>query len=1273
MPIFVKDGPDIPECLLQAHEDGGVVFFCGAGISSAAGLPDFEGLIKNLYENLQIEPDAHQKRAVKSKQFDSVINLLENNIPGGRQRVREEIMQILKLNPEASRDTSTHKALLELGRSRDGKMRLVTTNFDRLFEEVITDSEYADRYGTNCFKAPDLPVSKNRWDGRVYLHGLLPQEPEEGAYDNLIVSSGDYGRAYLDKGWAARFVSELFRNYMVCFVGYSINDFVIRYMTNAIASDESRGEASPKMFAFGSYSKGKEGWEKDEWRNKGITPILYKKHRKHAYLHRTLQKWSDIYKDGSRGKKMIITEHATKPPPLITASQPDFVDQVLWAITDESAAKHFADMNPVPPLEWLLGPFSEKWFKHEDLIRFWVTPNSLSPWMSIVDVGNQRSRLDPVMFHLARWLTRHLDDRRLVLWLVDRGSKLHEKLSSLIHEQLKCIEQLEENSQDELEKIRENAPKAIPDSYMRSLWNLFLTGKLESRRDRYGIYDWIGHFKQHRGLTLALRMELLQLLSPRVAISKRNPLEQSERLEHEIKLGHEIVLFGDNIHYFLQNEAREEIFRNAWQEALPSLLQDLTMLLRDALDLKEELSNANSTSHGWCFYQPSIKEHSQNRKSYDWTALIDLTRDAWLATKEINPRQAKRIVEDWWDVPYSLFKRLVFFAAASSDFIAPEKTLNWLLADNHRWLWLRETQREAIRLLVDLVPRLDKKALEKVEKAVVGGPPDGMFRYETEADERMKIGRKIWLRLMKMESAGITLGGVARSKLGELSQQNPEWSLAEDERDEFPFWREVGDGEKKPVISAPSEVDDLVKWLEEFSDKNSQYMEAWCRLCRDNFENAVTALCSLAKKDKWLGSRWAQVLGIWIQSRTDSTLLKESWQRVAPVLSKAPDSVIKELSRNLSFWLSDVAKVFETHKEEFFLLIDRLLGLQYPDKALPEKGVFLLQDNEQFSLGDKPPNDLIVPAINHPIGRATQALLDWWYRQELEDAEGIRDEVKPAFTRICCKTQTKKFRHGRLILAAHSLNLFKADEEWTQEHLIPLFDWQRSETEAAVVWQGFLSSSRIYFPLLSAIKPYFLKTAEYYNQLGECSDVFAEFLTFVALGSLDSGDIFTKAELRDATGKLLPKDLQRTVQTLSRALGRAGEQRKEYWRNRIKPYLKQVWPQESRLQTPEISGYFARFCIEAGDLFPEVMDELRYWLQPLEDPYYVTYLLDRSELCKKFPSEVLKFLGKVVGENMQGPVNELERCLDNIESSDETLASDDRFIRLRAICDVYTE
>lgn len=49
---FVTNGPDIPEALLEAHEEGRVVFFCGAGISYHAGLPGFKGLVDKIYDTV---------------------------------------------------------------------------------------------------------------------------------------------------------------------------------------------------------------------------------------------------------------------------------------------------------------------------------------------------------------------------------------------------------------------------------------------------------------------------------------------------------------------------------------------------------------------------------------------------------------------------------------------------------------------------------------------------------------------------------------------------------------------------------------------------------------------------------------------------------------------------------------------------------------------------------------------------------------------------------------------------------------------------------------------------------------------------------------------------------------------------------------------------------------------------------------------------------------------------------------------------------------------
>jgi hypothetical protein len=45
-----------------------------------------------------------------------------------------------------------------------------------------------------------------------------------------------FGQAYMLAGWATRFVVELLRNFMVVFIGYSLNDPVMCYMVEALAA-----------------------------------------------------------------------------------------------------------------------------------------------------------------------------------------------------------------------------------------------------------------------------------------------------------------------------------------------------------------------------------------------------------------------------------------------------------------------------------------------------------------------------------------------------------------------------------------------------------------------------------------------------------------------------------------------------------------------------------------------------------------------------------------------------------------------------------------------------------------------------------------------------------------------------------------------------------------------------------------------------------------------------------------------------------------------------
>ena len=73
-------------------------------------------------------------------------------------------------------------------------------------------------------------------------------------------------------------------------------------------------------------------------------------------------------------------------------------------------------------------------------------------------------------------------------------------------------------------------------------------------------------------------------------------------------------------------------------------------------------------------------------------------------------------------MPYPLFKRLSFFAATHDEVVTARKALDGLLADDHWWLWSVETERESMRLLVSLAPRLDEVMLEELERAILSGP-----------------------------------------------------------------------------------------------------------------------------------------------------------------------------------------------------------------------------------------------------------------------------------------------------------------------------------------------------------------------------------------------------------------------------------------------------------------------------------------------------------------------------------------------------------------------
>jgi hypothetical protein len=911
---FIANGPDIPDSLLEAHEEGRVVFFCGAGISYPAGLPGFRGLVDEIYARVGTTRSSIEQDAYERNQFDATLDLLERRLPGQRIAVRQKLAEAL--NPKWRRKgaTDTHEALLELARCREGSIRLVTTNFDRVFQRVGKRPGKAFQ----AYAAPMLPIPKSsRWNGLVYLHGLLPDKADDSSLHRLVLTSGDFGLAYLTERWAARFVSELFRNYVVCFVGYSINDPVLRYMMDALAADRILGEFTPQAYALGDCEPGQEHAKTIEWAAKGVTPILYESptgSHDHSALHKTLKVWAETYRDGILGKERIVVDYALARPSASTR-QDDFVGRMLWALSHESGlpAKRFADFNPAPALQWLEA-FSEERYLHGDLNRFGVPPRvevdeklrfSLirrpAPYrhaqcMALVSAGVGGSQWDDVMFHLARWLVRHLNDPALIIWLAQQGGQLHDRWAWLIEQELERFARLaREGKTTVLDDIRTHASNAIPGPLMQTLWRLLLTGRVKSPWHEPDLYLWKYRLKRD-GLTATLRLELRELLSPKVMLQKPFRWRGDEESPDEPTrirqlVDWELVLAANHVHSSIRDLPDE-----CWRAALPVLLDDFQQLLRDALDLLRELGEADDRSDRSHWDLPSISPHWQNRGFRDWVTLIELLRDAWLATRESDPERARRIALGWFDVPYSTFKRLALFAASQDDGIDCAQWVEWLESDDAWWLWSVDTQRERMRLPVQQAAKLAPSARATLETAILAGPPRHMYQDDLDPRDWESLrDRSVWLNLVKLQEGGGPLGDTASRRIDDLSRANPTWRLAGNERDEFSHWMSgTGDPDyeaSREIDIAPRKRVDLVLWLKQPPRQRQPFYEdTWFETCRTRFFHSFLALCDLAQENLWPAGRWREALQAW----SEEGRILRSWHYAAPVVRSMPDVVVQE-------------------------------------------------------------------------------------------------------------------------------------------------------------------------------------------------------------------------------------------------------------------------------------------------------------------------------------------------------------------------------------------
>jgi hypothetical protein len=344
---FLADGLSIPDELLIARDEGRVVFFCGAGVSRArTGLPDFFGLARRVIDTLGVTADSPARKIIedgRNTEFrtgvsglfsaDRVFGLLERDFLA--RDIEAAVAKALKPSPAA--DLSAHRLMLDLARDPYEKVRLITTNFDRLFEACDNTLK--------SWHSPRLPDPQRYVDfeGVIHLHGRADESYTGADGDGFVLSSSEFGRAYLSDGWATQFIRSILDKYVVVFVGYTADDPPVQYLLEALHRGlGSRGG----VYAF---QAGLISDAQARWLHKGVQPIAYEEAEGHQALWETLAAWAVRAKDPGAWYERTIALARKGPESLL----PHERGQVAHVVSMREGMRIFSASDDPPPAEWL--------------------------------------------------------------------------------------------------------------------------------------------------------------------------------------------------------------------------------------------------------------------------------------------------------------------------------------------------------------------------------------------------------------------------------------------------------------------------------------------------------------------------------------------------------------------------------------------------------------------------------------------------------------------------------------------------------------------------------------------------------------------------------------------------------------------------------------------------------------------------------------------------------------------------------------------------------
>lgn len=832
-------GPDFPEALVDELLEGSVVFLCGAGVS-APQLPNFRDLVLNVYNRLGEERTPAEDHAFEASRYEEVLGALS------RRLVRSDDVidaAAAELQVPANPDTAHHDVILRLSRDQVGRAVIVTTNFDTLFERSLMVSHSAALATQESAAGQDIPApGSSRFTGVVHIHGRLADDALNLSKTELVLTSAQYGEAYLRAGWAARFLFDLMRCRTLVLVGYTANDAPVRYILNVLEGDRERFSDLRRVYALSS-SNGDPQAAAAPWQALAVEPLLFEPEGGNPYgpLWSSLEELASLVENPDGRRREMIAAIVSGP-----ASES----------TDHD----------IRTLKWALGARADL-FEH--FIAHCDDPAWFDTLASEIRAFGERARA----WMLARWFARGWNDRDRYLTAIEHLGRGSQELSDALFRELD-----------------QNRPE---DATWEKAWRLLAEAATAASHDSLRDYQ----LRRRLNRVPVVESDLGRLanaIGPYLTIEA--PFRDEEPSEHPSQLS-EIARFSmESQHQELLRDVlaspagnAENIFRVFERSS-----QRLACQLRTARDAELIGPGRDVTDFG----VPSVVQHQQNQHRSGFVPLTVFITSALPMAAQANLEGTKRIIAGWRAEPFNLNTRLWLHALTHEALFTADEAIDALASSNEGGFW--SFGLEFVAIVRARIPPASGKAVERlVRRLLVEGPGRYADRQESadgiDWQDRAR-DRDIWVRLTAIGER-VALPQEAETLLHDIRERRTYLSREIDERDLFRTWssgvRTVRGRTAQIVSAQPSERLSIADRLEQSSDIEDR--EGWGEYCR---EDPVGAYAALRSRPLEIGvvARWATWLEV-IPSRANMT--SPEWLRViqeaVDLLGEADDEIVNAL------------------------------------------------------------------------------------------------------------------------------------------------------------------------------------------------------------------------------------------------------------------------------------------------------------------------------------------------------------------------------------------